>query len=177
MRPARRRHSGHGQREVERGSRAFLAVHPDRSAVALHDLFRDVQPQTQTAVVRRRHLPPAVDVALEDLRSGRSWKGEALPLDDVREQIARLKALLGRYGGVELSVYTSEDQLTLNPYLEFFIYARTDRWYYLLEGKGLEEQRVVRTKSWKERRAQFPAAADLVNAIQAAVERLGLQRA
>jgi hypothetical protein len=122
-------------------------------------------------------LPPAVDVVLDDLRSGRSWKGESLPLDDVREQIARLKVLLARYGGVELSVYTSEDQLTLNPYLELFIYARTDRWYYLLEGKGLEEQRVVRTKSWKQKRVQFPAAAELVNAIQTAVERLALQRA
>ena len=123
------------------------------------------------------HLPPAIDVALTDLRSGRTWKGEALPLDDVREQIARLKVLLGRYGGVELSVYSSEDQLTLNPYLELFIYARTDRWYYLLEGKGLSEQRTVRTKSWKQPRAQFPAAAELVNAIQATVERLGLSRA
>ena len=123
------------------------------------------------------HMPPAVDVALVDLRSGRSFKGESLPLDDVREQIARLKVLLARYGGVELSVYTAEDQLTLNPYLELFIYARTDRWYYLLEGKGLEEQRAVQTKSWKQGRAQFPAAAELVNAIQTAVERLGLQRA
>jgi hypothetical protein len=123
------------------------------------------------------HFPPAVDVSLVDLRSGRSWKGESLPLDDVRDQIARLKVLLGRYGGVELSVYNSEDQLTLNPYLELFVYARTDRWYYLLEGKGLEEQRMVRTKSWKQRRAQFPAAAELVNALQTMVERLGLQRA
>jgi hypothetical protein len=122
-------------------------------------------------------LPPAVDVTIEDHRSGRTWKGESLPLDDVREQIARLKVLLARYGGVELAVYTSEDQLTLNPYLELFIYSRTDRWYYLLEGRGLEEQGMVRTKSWKQRRAQFPAAAELVNAIQTVVERLGLQRA
>jgi hypothetical protein len=123
------------------------------------------------------HLPPAVDLAMVDLRSGRSWKGESLPLDDVREQINRLKVLLGRYGGVELSVYTSEDQLTLSPFLELFAYARTDRWYYLLEGKGLEEQTVLRSKSWKQRRTQFPAAAELVNAIQTMVERLGLQRA
>ena len=45
---------------------------------------------------------------------------------------------------MELSVYTGDDQLTLNPYLELFIYARTDRWLYLLEGKGLEEQSRVR---------------------------------
>ena len=123
------------------------------------------------------HMPPAVDLTLDDFRSGRNWKGEALPIDDVREQIARLKVLLSRYGGVELSVFTSQDQLTLTPNLELFVYARTDRWYYLLEGKGLEEQNVVRTKSWKIRRAQFPAAAELVNAVQSAVERLGLQRA
>ena len=120
-------------------------------------------------------LPPAVDVVMDDLRSGRSWKGDAVPLPDVRESVARLKNLLARYGGVELSVFTGEDQLTLNPYLELFIYARTDRWLYLLEGKGLEEQRRVRTKSWKIKREQFPAAPDLVTAVGAAADRLGLQ--
>ena len=120
------------------------------------------------------HLPPAVDVVIEDLRSGRTWKGEAVALPDVREALARLKLLLARYGGVEMAVYTAEDQLTLNPYLELFIYARSDRWLYLLEGKGLEEQARVRTKSWKTSRQQFPAAPDLVNAVSTAVERLGL---
>ena len=123
------------------------------------------------------HLPPAVDMVLEDLRSGRSWKGQALPLPDVREAIARLKVLLGRYGGVELSVYTGDDQLALNPHLELFIYATSDRWLYLLEGKGLEEQPLVRSKSWKTNRHHFPAAPDLVNAVTAAAERLALQPA
>jgi hypothetical protein len=122
-------------------------------------------------------LPPAVDVVIDDLRSGRSWKGESVALPDVREALARLKILLARYGGVELAVYTPDDQLTLNPYLELFIYARTDRWLYLLEGKGLEEQPRVHTKSWKTNRQQFPAAPDLVNAVTAAAERLGLQPA
>lgn len=122
------------------------------------------------------HLPPAVDVLVEDLRSGRTWRGETVALPDVREQIARIKLILARYGGVELTVFTSEDQLSLNPYLELFIYARTDRWLYLLEGKGLEEQRAVRTKSWKVKRQQFPAAPELVNAVDAAAERLGLRR-
>ncbi|HEY6829216.1 MAG TPA: hypothetical protein VI259_20285 [Gemmatimonadaceae bacterium] len=122
-------------------------------------------------------LPPAVDVAIEDLRSGRTWAGEAIALPDVREAVARLKVLLARYGGVELAVFTSDDQLTLNPYLELFIYARTDRWLYLLEGKGLEEQVQLRTKSWKTNRQHFPAAPDLVNAVTAAAERLGLKPA
>ena len=122
-------------------------------------------------------LPPAVDVVIEDLRSGRSWKGESVALPDVRESIARLKVLVARYGGVELAVYTGDDQLTLNPNLELFIYARTDRWLYLLEGKGLEEHTRLRSKSWKTSRQHFPSAPDLVNAVNAAAERLGLQPA
>jgi hypothetical protein len=144
-----------------------FSAHVVANAERVVDLFHSLTEQ----------LPPAVDVAIDDLRSGRSWRGESLPLDDVREQIARLKVLLARFGGMEFSVFTSEDQLTLNPYLELFIYARTDRWYYLLEGKGLEQQKALRTKSWKQKRSQFPAASELVSAIQAAVERLGLQRA
>jgi hypothetical protein len=143
----------------------FFSAHVVANAERIVDLFYTLAEQ----------LPPAVDVVLEDLRSGRTWKGEALALPDVREATARMKQLLARFGGVEMSMFTAEDQLTLNPHLELFIYSRTDRWLYLLEGKGLEEQRRVRTKSWKLSRQQFPPAPDLVNAVTSAAERLGLQ--
>src|SRR5215218_8547231 len=113
------------------------------------------------------HLPPAVDVYVEDLRSDTRWSGEALPLPDVRESIARLKVPLAAYGGVEISVFTSEDQVTLNPHLELFIYARTDQWLYILQGKGLQERRTVRTRSWRLNRSEFAAAPDLVQAVAA----------
>ena len=145
----------------------YYAAHVAANAERVVDLFHALT----------EHLPPAVDVALEDVRSGLSWKGENIALPDVREVIARMKSPLSTFGGVEFAVYTSEDQLTLNPHLELFIYARTDRWLYLLEGKGLEEQRRVRTKSWKIKRQEFPAAPDLVSGVTAAAERLGLQPA
>jgi hypothetical protein len=75
---------------------------------------------------------------------------------------------------VEVAVYTSEDQLTLNPVLELFIYARTDRWLYLLKGKGLEERRLVRTKSWKGRGRAFPPAPELEDAVEAMATSLHL---
>ena len=121
-------------------------------------------------------LSPAVDVQLDDLRSARSWKGEALPLPDVRDTIARLRLLLARYGGTEFSVFDAEDQLSLNPHLELYIYSRSDKWLYLLEGRGLEERTRLREKSWKLKRESFPAAPDLMNAVASAAERLGLQR-
>jgi len=145
----------------------YYAAHVAANAERVVDLFHALT----------EHLPPAVDVALEDVRSGLSWKGENIALPDVREVIARMKSPLSTFGGVEFAVYTSEDQLTLNPHLELFIYARTDRWLYLLEGKGLEEQKRVRTKSWKMKREDFPPAPELATAIAAAVERLGLQPA
>lgn len=67
------------------------------------------------------HLPPAVDVAIDDRRAGRRWKGESPALPDLRDAIARLKTALASSGSVEIAVYTSEDQLTLNPVLELFI--------------------------------------------------------
>jgi hypothetical protein len=121
-------------------------------------------------------LSPAVDLYVDDLRSGRKWKGEALPLPDVRDTIARLKLLLARFGGVELTVYTAEDQLSLDPHLELYVYSRSDRWLYLLEGRGLEEQEQVRPKSWTIDRQACPAAPDLVNAVATAAERLALAR-
>jgi hypothetical protein len=123
------------------------------------------------------HMPPALDVAMEDLRSGRRWKGEAEANPDVREAIAKIRVLLARHGGVEVAVYTDEDQLTITPHLELFIFARNDRWLYLLEGKGLEQQATVEPKSWKTDLRQFPAAPDLVNAAAAAAQRLGLEPA
>src|SRR5215471_18768848 len=133
----------------------LYTAHVVANAERVVDLFYNLTDQ----------LPPAVDVVMDDLRSGRSWKGENVALPDVRDSVARLKILLARYGGVEFAVYTGDDQLTVNPHLDLFIYARTDRWLYLLEGKGIEEQARVRAKSWRVNRQHFPAAPDLVNAI------------
>ena len=120
------------------------------------------------------HMPPAVDVAMTDARTKRAWKGERLALPDVRDAIARIKAPLAEAGGIEIAVYTSEDQVTLNPVLELFIYARTDQWLYILQGKGLEERRAVRTKSWKLARQSFPPAPALEQAVGSMASALGL---
>ncbi|MGH7718829.1 MAG: hypothetical protein ACREON_08310, partial [Gemmatimonadaceae bacterium] len=72
------------------------------------------------------------------------------------------------------SVYTSQDQVTLNPVLELFIYARSDQWLYILQGKGLEERRALRTRSWKLKRRDYPPAPALTDAVEQTVRTLGL---
>lgn len=122
-------------------------------------------------------LPPAVDVAIEDVREERRWHGVAIALPDAREAIARLKAPLAAYGGVEIAVYSAEDQLTLTPDLELYIYARTDRWLYVLQGKGLHEVTSFGPESWRFDAQALGAAPELSDAIAAAAERLGLDPA
>jgi hypothetical protein len=145
----------------------YYAAHIVANAERVVDLFHALL----------EHLPPAVDVAIEDMRTGRKWKGERLALPDVRDALARLRVPLANAGGVEIAVFTSEDQLTLNPVLELFIYARSDHWLYILQGKGLEEQRAVRTKSWKLRRQEFSPAPELSDALTGVTRSLGLTSA
>jgi hypothetical protein len=119
-------------------------------------------------------LAPAIDCVIEDLRSESSWHGEAIALPDVRDAIARLKVPLATYGGVEFTLYTADDQLTLTPQLELFIYSRTDKWLYLLQGKGLEERASLADRSWRSQSWDRAPAPSLSAAIASAAERLAL---
>ena len=105
------------------------------------------------------------------------WKGETIALPDVRDAVARLKVPLATYGGVEFSLYTPDDQLTLTPQLELFIFGRSDRWLYLLQGKGLEERASLADRSWRSEAWDRAPAPTLTSAITAAAERLSLTQA
>lgn len=140
----------------------FYTAHVVASAERIVDLFH----------VFTEQLPPAVDVVIDDQGGQRAWRGENVALPDVRDGIARLKAPLASHGGVEIAVYSAEDQLTLTPFLELFIYARTDRWVYLLQGKGLQEEADLPVRRWRDR--GFDPAPELMNALTLVAERLGL---
>jgi hypothetical protein len=125
--------------------------------------------------VLTEQLPPAVDVWLEDVRGRRAWRGADVALPDVREAVARLKVVLAAYGGVELAVYSADDQLTLTPDLELYAYARTDRWLYILQGKGLVEARTPPPDADAVSADELGDAPELADALDAAAERLALE--
>jgi len=127
--------------------------------------------------VLTEQLPPAVDVWLEDVRGRCAWCGAEVALPDVREAVARLKVTLAAYGGVELAVYSGDDQLTLTPDLDLYVYARTDRWLYILQGKGLVETQTPEPESFALTAEQLGDAPELADALDAAAVRLGLERA
>lgn len=121
------------------------------------------------------HLPPAVDVAIEDARSGRRWLGVNVALPDARESVARLKVPLAAYGGVELSIYSPEDQITLTTDLELWIFSRTDRWLYILQGTGLQEAATLNAEHWRFDAGTLGDAPELDEALRTAAERLALE--
>jgi len=124
--------------------------------------------------VLSEHLPPAVDVTIMDRRARRSWEGTDVALPDVRDALARLKVPMATYGGVDVTIYTADDQLSLNAELDLYAYARSDRWLYLLQAKGLEHYGAVSNKPWRAQPWDRAAAPVLSSAIAAAAERLTL---
>jgi hypothetical protein len=118
-----------------------------------------------------------VSVAIEDAHAKRSWTGGERDATAVRAAFAPLREPLLADGGVELTVFTISDQVTLNPVREIFIYAKSGRWRSVLEGKGIEEQRLVRTQSWRTRGRDLPPSPVLSDAVAAAVRALALETA
>ena len=122
-------------------------------------------------------MAPAVDVHMHDARSKTTWNGQTIALPDVRDAVARLKVPLSTYGGVEITIFSPEDQLTLSPQLELFIYSRSDRWMYLLTSMNLEERASLEERLWgMESWERIPAPA-LSDAVAAAAERLSIKSA
>lgn len=123
------------------------------------------------------HLPATVGLSIECFRSKRLFTGTGLELSEVREAIARLKVPLVASGGVELSLFGDDDQLALGPLLDLWIYARSDRWSYLLDGRGVQEVEELTPRGWSIGREDFEGGAELIEAITAAAERLTLRLA
>ncbi|MFN8579894.1 MAG: hypothetical protein U0163_02800 [Gemmatimonadaceae bacterium] len=119
-------------------------------------------------------LPPAVDVYVDDARTGSRWSGTDLALPDVSEAMARLKLPLTIYGGAEISIATEDEQVSLTPLLRLHCLARNDRWVFLLRGLGLVERPGIAPRSWRLRRGQFPPAQELTTALSTLADRLKL---
>jgi hypothetical protein len=121
------------------------------------------------------NLPPAVEVSLEDWRSARLWAGTALATSDVLDAIARVKGTLTSYAGAEISLIGQDEQLTLTANLALYIYSRSDRWLYLLQGMGLKRLAALRQRSWTLRRGEFAASREAEAAVNLTIERIGLR--
>ncbi|MCC6319311.1 MAG: hypothetical protein IT361_16680 [Gemmatimonadaceae bacterium] len=121
------------------------------------------------------HLTPAVDVRLDDWRTDRAWRGTSLENSDVRDAIARSKQAWATYAGAEVTMIGGGEQVTLTANLELFVFAPSDRWLYLLQGKGLRRLQRLRKRSWSLTRGEFRPSVGAESAVRLTVERLRLE--
>ncbi|HUO52292.1 MAG TPA: hypothetical protein VMT93_07225 [Gemmatimonadaceae bacterium] len=119
-------------------------------------------------------LPPSVSLEIADAHTGRRWQGTDCDTTGVRGALAPLREALVAHGGVEITVFSKDDQVTLNPVLELFLYSTGDRWTEILRAHGLPEERLVRTHSWKLRRQGLTPAPALSDAVAGAAAALRL---
>jgi hypothetical protein len=122
-------------------------------------------------------LPPHVHVSVESIREKAAWAGWDVSRNDTRDVLARIKLLLASYGGVEIAVYTHDDQLTLTPELEVVVYSRLERWGRRLIALGLEERDAMPASTWRPSRHALTPAPELSESLETSVKRLGLTRA
>lgn len=119
-------------------------------------------------------LPPAVSVAVHDVRTNARWSGTQLALPDVANALARLKLSLATYAGAEICIFTEDEQLTLTPSLELYAHSVNDRWIFILRGNGLVQRPARPRRSWRLRHDAFPPAAEASQALLQAAGRLAL---
>lgn len=122
------------------------------------------------------HLDSIVDVHMHHVRNGDQWQGTMKFLPEVREAIGRLRWPLAAFGGVELSVVTPMDQLSLMPTLELVVYSRVSMWTERLIAEGIQECTSFPPSVWTPVVNAGTVAPDLSLALSAIAERLGLER-
>lgn len=120
------------------------------------------------------HLDPVVDVVVDDERDAEQWEGALRFLPDVREAIGRLRWPLASYGGVEITLVTPDDQLSLMPSLELFIYSRHETWASRLEAEGVRARSSAPAPVWSPMDVPPRDAPELREALLTLAERLEL---
>ncbi|MBL8958693.1 MAG: hypothetical protein JNJ98_02485 [Gemmatimonadetes bacterium] len=120
------------------------------------------------------HFGPFGHLVVDDWRRGRVWRGEDLSTADVREAVARARHVLTAHAGTELTLVADGEQATLTANLGVRVYAPTDRWLFLLQGKGLRRVHALRRRSWALGRGEFGPVAAAEEMVSLLVARLQL---
>lgn len=122
------------------------------------------------------HLDSIVDVYVHHVRNGDRWEGALKFLPEIREGIGRLRWPLAAFGGVEFTVVTPTDQVTLMPTLELVIYSKGSAWRERLTAEGIRACDAFPPSVWTPVVEVGTVAPDLAVALSTICERLELAR-
>ena len=121
------------------------------------------------------HLDTLVDVVMTNQRDAAVWQGELRDLGEVREALGRLRWPLASYGGVEVTLVTPSDQLSLMPSLELIICSRdgTD-WPMRLAAERVRLASFAPAE-WSTDKVPLTEAPELTAALDLVIQRLELE--
>ena len=122
-------------------------------------------------------LPEQLDLAIWCARSGDRYRGEGRFRSEIAEALGPLLRHLARAGGVEITIFSAEDQLTLSLSVELWVYSRSARWPLVLAARGIEEVATLRRRAWIVRAHEFTGAPEVVQSVRDMAERLTLSAA
>ncbi len=125
-------------------------------------------------------VPEFADIfalTVDDWRSDVVSRADAVTQDALLDAVYPLRVPLASAGGVEFTLESVGEQLTLSAHLELVTWSRTDRWLYLLDRQGLQERPQVRGRLWRPARGAFASAGTLTAGVRTLVEQLALQPA
>lgn len=116
-----------------------------------------------------------VDLAIVSVRNDAAWRGDAVAVRDIVQAFERARLELVAYGGVEVTVSTDEDQVSLTPELGIVIYARTARWAEVLRSFRVLERQVPPPSVWRLHHVALTEVGALTESLAVVVDRLQLR--
>ena len=121
-------------------------------------------------------MPGTVSVSFTRVRDGAESVGLALALSDVREGIARLRPALARTGGVVVTLWGDDRQLSLSAQLSVWLWSNTPAWRSALLAQGLVDVSPPKLtdRRWAAAREELAGSRDLDLVLDAVTTRLGL---
>lgn len=120
-------------------------------------------------------FPNIFALTVDDWRHQRSWRAESVTQSALLDAFYSLRVPLIGAGGIEFTLDSGSDQLSLSAHLEVVTWSRTDRWLYLHERAGLRERPRVRGRLWRPARGAFPPAGTLSASVNSFAAVLALQ--
>jgi hypothetical protein len=121
------------------------------------------------------YLDSPVDVYVVDHRNASTWEGALRDLAEVRDALGRLRWPLASYGGLEVTLVTPGDQLSLMPSLELVICSRDGHdWPMRLAGERVQLRKTAPAE-WSTDRIPWTDAPELTAALGLVVQRLALE--
>lgn len=132
---------------------------------AMVELFLEMVPE----------FPNLFTLTVDDWRNDRVWRAEGVTQSALLDAFYTLRVALIGAGGVEFTLESGSEQLSLSAHLEVVTWSATDRWLYLLDRAGLRERPRVRGRLWRPMRLAFAPAGTLSAGVATFAKSLALQ--